>query len=170
MRAKLDFIYKGGKTKRFHTADTLTTQNVAEHSFGVAWFVHLLNPEGRKEVILAALSHDLAEHLVGDVSSPTKRLYPELKNAVDLAENALLNNAQLNFESLLTSEEKRILKLADMFDGMMFCIRERSMGSKVVIPIYENFYNYTVEILKEELTEYKLFSSIRYLWEKTNGR
>jgi len=90
---KLMFVYKGGRTKRFHTADILTTQNVAEHSFGVAALVHILDPAARKEVLLAALSHDLAEHLVGDIPSPVKRQFPAVKVEMDIAENTLLANS-----------------------------------------------------------------------------
>lgn len=167
MSAKiLDFIYRGGKTKRFHTADTLTEQNVAEHSFGVAWLVVLLYPSARKEVILAALAHDLAEHIVGDVSSPTKRKYPALKAALDTVEGGLLKDIGLDYEKGLTDIELKILKIADMLDGMMFCVRERKMGSSAVEDIYYNFYNYVKEANATNLLNTKpLLETINTMWE-----
>lgn len=168
MYERLLFIYKGAKTKRYHTADTLTSQTVGEHSFGVAWLVALLHTNPSRHLILAAMAHDLAEHKVGDVSSPTKRQYPELKVLIDTAETNLLNEYGLNFEYVLAPSEKRILKLADNMDGMMFCIRERKMGSKFVRNIYRNYYAYTLELLgtDKESPEHLLFNDIHKAWEK----
>lgn len=164
---KLKFIYKGAKTKRFHTADTLTEQSVAEHSFGVAWLIVLINPSARKELILAALAHDLAEHVVGDVSSPAKRRFPALKSALDVAEGCLLADIGLDYERYLTDAELRILKIADMLDGMMFCVRERRMGSKVVVEVYNNFKSYLAEFIRDpEHPAFDIFTTIDLMWEK----
>lgn len=166
---RLLFIYKGAKTKRYHAADTLTSQTVGEHSFGVAWLVCLLHPHPRKELILAALAHDLAEHLVGDVSSPAKRKYPMLKQIVETAEAALLREYGLDYEGYLNPAEARALKLADNMDGMMFCVRERKMGSKFVRKIYSNYYTYTYELLTDfDLEARELFNDINKAWEKYN--
>lgn len=168
---KLKFIYKGANTHRFHTADTLTQQTVGQHSFGVAWLVLLIAPNSRKEVICAALAHDLAEHIVGDVASPAKRRFPDLAIAVNNAEAVLLNNMGLDWETGLTDAESRVVKLADMLDGMMFCVRERRMGSKVACTIYDNFYKYAVEVIKrEDEAAYELLLTINHMWEKYDGR
>lgn len=147
MEAQLDFILRGAKTKRFHTADTLTTQNVGEHSFGVAWIVHLVDPYARKGLILAALAHDLAEHVVGDVSSVVKREIPELRELLHEAESEKLNAAALDFEAVLTTDERRILKFADLLDGMLFCVREKQMGSSRADAVYCNFLQYIRHVL-----------------------
>lgn len=175
LATKLKFIYKGANTHRFHTADTLTKQTVGQHSFGVAWLVLLLAPSARKELICAALAHDLAEHIVGDVASPAKRRFPDLAVAVSKAEGVLLNNMGLDWEGGLTDHELRILKLADMLDGMMFCVRERRMGSKVVKEIYDNFYSYIKELISVNnagwfAKEYQeLIEEINNMWEKYDG-
>lgn len=177
LKEQLKFIYHGGKVKRYHTSDTLTAQTVAEHSFGVAWLCVLLKPLASRELLLAALAHDLGERILGDIPSPAKRLYPDIKRALDDAEQDLLDEAGLDFPSNLTTEELTILKIADIFDGMLFCIRERRMGSKAVIKIYDNFSSYyTDEILykKGELQEDKpgleLFKIIKQMWSKYNDR
>lgn len=167
---RLQFIYAGAQTKRYHTADTLTDQTVGAHSFGVAWLVVALLPNASRHLLLAAMSHDLAEHRVGDVSSPTKRKYPALKHLVDTAESELLDYYGLNYEAELTTEERRVLKLADNMDGMMFCVRERKMGSRAVCPIYENYFTYTNELFIGEVLHdnaaYDLFNDINNAWEK----
>lgn len=169
LEKRLKFIYKGGLTKRFHTADTLTEQSVAEHSFGVAWVIVLIYPSARKELILAALAHDLAEHVVGDVSSPAKRRYPALKAALDAAEGNVLAEVGLDYERGLSDHELRMLKIADMLDGMMYCVRERLMGSMRSIKIYNNFKSYLAEFIKEpEHPAFDMFTTINLLWEKYN--
>lgn len=168
---RLKFIYKGAKTKRFHTADTLTEQTVGEHSFGVAWLVWLIAPTARKELLLAALAHDLAEHIVGDVSSPAKRRFPALKTALDAAEGTLLKDMGLDFESGLTDFEHRILKIADMLDGMLFCVRERRMGSRVVDDVYTNFRKYLEEVIKDPADlAFEIFVTINLMWENIHVR
>lgn len=166
---QLKFIYKGAKTKRFHTADTLTEQSVGEHSFGVAWLIVLIDPNARRELILAAMAHDLAEHVIGDVSSPAKRQYPALKAALDAAEGNILAEMGLDFEAKLTTEERKLLKVADMLDGMMFCVRERRMGSKVPCKIYDNFYRYVKEIEGVSYETQDLVNSVNNMWEKYNA-
>lgn len=170
MKRTLEFIFRGAKTRRFHTADTLTTQTVGEHSFGVAWLVILLNPSARKELILAALAHDLAEHVVGDVASPAKRAFPALKSALDSAEALALCGAGLDYTKGLADSELRLLKYADMLDGMLFCVRERKMGSVVVTEIYERFRQYASEVKGLPPSAEELFNTITYEWEKVNGR
>ena len=169
MEQLLNFIYKGAQTKRFHTADTQTSQTVGAHSFGVAWLVVLISPTARKELILAALAHDLAEHIVGDVSSPTKRAFPALRAAVDEAEGAALKAVGLDYAAGLTCHEQKVLKCADMLDGMMFCVRARRMGDLGVKEIYNNFYAYVSEItLTEHVKE--LVSVVAKQWEEVNGK
>jgi len=180
LKEKLEFIQRGGKTKRFHTADTLTTQTVGEHSFGVAWLVTLMLPSIRKELILAALAHDLAEHVVGDVSSPAKRKHPALKAALDVAEGSALSEVGLSYEPLLYHHEKLALKLADMLDGLLFCVRERQMGSAVATPIYYNFLSYigthlagedfNVDTKEVKIAAKDILEIILTLWEDANER
>lgn len=164
---KLLFIVRGGKTKRFHTADTLTHQTVAEHSFGVAWLCHLLLPNARKDLILAALAHDLAEHVVGDVSSVFKKAHPEVRASLQVLEDKLLKEHGMGFEAGLTDDERRVLKVADLMDGMLFCLRERSMGSKIAIEIYNNFKNYVCEYVRTQEESY-LVDQIDNMWKELN--
>lgn len=164
---KLLFIVRGGKTKRFHTADTLTEQTVAEHSFGVAWLCHLLLPNARKDVILAALAHDLAEHVVGDVSSVFKKAHPDFRMSLQVLEDKLLKEHGVGFEVGLTDEERRVLKVADLVDGMLFCLRERSMGSKIAVNIYNNFKDYASEYVRTQEEAY-LVEQIDNMWKELN--
>ena len=166
---QLEFIYRGGKTKRFHTADTLTEQNVAEHSFGVAWICAVIYGEAvRKELLLAALAHDLAEHRVGDVSSVVKTQHPDLRQKLELMETNHLVAHELDFAPDLSDEEKKVLKMADMMEGMLFCIRERWLGSRASVGIYGRYRAYTLKLEPSGKAK-MLIDQIHNVWETVNG-
>jgi len=128
VKNKLDFIMAGGAVQRFHTMRTIHPQNVAEHSFGVAWLVYLLTGgKPSAALLLAALGHDLAEHVTGDLPAPAKRalgLGPQFAAAEDAAASA----AGLLLPPL-TDDEAKVLKLADTLELVLYCQRELAMGN-----------------------------------------
>lgn len=150
---QLDFIYKGGASKRFHTLRTIQTQDIAAHSFGVAWLCELLTGgQASKNLIMAALAHDLAEHRVGDIPSPVKRDMGvgELFHDYEMGKLAIVGLSKYYDE--LTEGEGYTLKLADMIDGMMFCLTERNFGNSTIDPVYNNFHLYALQVMKEHPT------------------
>lgn len=163
----LQFIYDGGASKRYHTVDTLRTQDIAAHSFGVAWFCELLTSgEASKNLIMAALAHDLAEHQVGDIPAPAKRRM-EIADLFEQEENNLLKDCGLsNYQASLLAPEKRTLKIADCMDGMMFCVRERKAGNKNVDVVYGRFQSYVLEQVPFNTTEWDVFNKISNRWEE----
>ncbi len=180
----LEFIRKGRETRRFHTNPVLHEQNVAEHSFGVAMLVWVLagstEPGVRLPLLMAALTHDLAEHSMGaDMASPAKRAMPDVYDATGerlgsfrevwgAAEQAHLQTVQLDFEFTLSAEEKRILKLADAMEGALYCIRERAMGNKLIEECFINFRLYICDLV-EHPVELEVLNYIDASWEKANG-
>ena len=147
LQKRFDFIFDGAQSKRFHTVDTLRAQTIAQHSFGVAWLCVLLSESpASSDLILAALSHDLAEHKVGDVPSPTKRALRETGDALEIHEEGFLRDVNLFY--FLTEKEKTILKMADILDGMLFCLRERQLGNSLphIKEVYSNYLRYAQEL------------------------
>lgn len=125
-------IMQFGQTARWHTEINLKRQDVAQHSFNVAWFCWLLM-DGAPSIalIMAALAHDAGERKTGDMPSPTK---------IKLGIGALLDNMEADYlltagydPKLLTAEESRVLKLADALDGAFFCLRELMLGNRLVL-------------------------------------
>ena len=168
MIESLEFLYNGGRTKRFHCFDMNAPQNVAEHSFYVAGLCLLMYSEGEVEnarlgkLIAAAVVHDLAEHKTGDVQSPAKRRNPELKEILDNLEDDYLKESDLFIQ--LGIEDKRRLKMADNLDGLMTCVRERRLGNQSVEEIYVN-YRANVTKLNPEGKEREIFFAIMNMWE-----
>lgn len=146
--AQVDFIERGGRTLRMHTVPTLQPQNVAAHSFGVAWWCWLLSEQAPStNLLMAALQHDLAEHATGDIPAPTKHWLHIQESSARMEVDCLRGVDMPNYQGLLTANEARILKLADCFELAQHCVREVTMGNKCkqLISMFSNVVSYTRE-------------------------
>lgn len=159
----LRIIRAGGSVTRFHTQRTTQAESVGKHSFGVAWLCYLLS-DGKPSMALlvAALAHDLAEYVTGDVPAPVKGANPDLKHALDRVEADVLPGA---LQPPLTEVEARTLKLADIFDGMLFCNEERRLGNLDILPTFEAYYSYAQKFYPLAPAEQEVLNFIL-----TNGR
>lgn len=106
-------LLRSGKTKRWHNNPDMNHSNEtnAEHQWGVAAFVLWLVPDASRELIIAALHHDVGELVVGDLSLDFKRSNPtfaEQHAKIEAAERDKIV-APLN----ITQREVHILKIAD---------------------------------------------------------
>lgn len=91
--------------------------------------------ERRNRVLTAALTHDLAEARYGDLPAPAKReLGKEWSRQFSSVEHTALQSYGLVVD--LPPRDVRGLKLADYIDGCLFCIEERRMGNRAVVPIF----------------------------------
>lgn len=140
MKDAIGFIVGGGEVRRYHTMFTIQQETVGHHSHAVACLVLLLNPEARRELLMAALYHDLAEQHTGDIPSPAKREYGIGEQVADL-EMRLINAAGLTWPDLYESEE-RVLKLADLAHGALSCAREMSLGNRRMEAVFNRFMGY----------------------------
>ena len=132
MATRLDAVQQGGDVKRMHMMTTLEPQTVAAHSYGVAWWCWLIM-DGCPTLglIMAALQHDVAEGVVGDIPSPTKKLLDSQTLAT--MEHDVLVKAELpDFGSLLGETQEIVLKTADILDLMQFCCKEAALGNRTV--------------------------------------
>lgn len=117
-----------GSVERFHNAVGISNQHVSSHSWGVAMLCQHFDPDCSKELIMAALSHDCAEMFTGDIPANTKWELPELKKLLDKYEDKILLDLGLSFE--LTDEEKILLKICDILEGMQYCLGRMQMGER----------------------------------------
>lgn len=142
----LNFLRRAGQVKRYHTELVLKEQNVGEHSFNVAWLCYLMT-DGKPSaaLLLGALAHDAAEHITGDIPSPTKRAL-SIRHVVQGHEEQLMTGVGLALPSM-TAEEDAILKLADALDGFLYCVREISLGNRTLTTVVENYTAYVRELL-----------------------
>jgi len=140
MKTTLQFILDGSAVRRFHTKNVISTETVGHHSHGVAMVTLLLDPQASRSLLMAALFHDLSEHVTGDIPSPAKREYGITSQISDL-ENKLMFEAGIQFPDL-NERDKRTLKLADIAHGALFCVQEMSMGNSQMRAILNTYLSY----------------------------
>ena len=158
MKKTLEFILNGSDVTRYHTLKTHTRETVGHHSHGVAMLCFLLTPTPSRSVLVAALFHDLAEQYTGDIPSPAKRVLNISQTVNDYEHQILKNNGIIMPE--LTNEESRLLKLADIAHGALFCVKEMQMGNKSIRKVFDRYISYAEELhLTSHETE--LFNTIK---------
>lgn len=157
MKTKLAFFNKGSEVVRYHTVHTLQRETVGHHSHGVAMLCAFIDPVASSSLLRAALLHDLAEHVTGDIPSPAKRLYG-IGDQVSRTEEDLLWGADLEIP-YLSDYEKRTLKIADIAQGALFCAREIQLGNREMRTVLNRYISYAQEFDLQE-REQKLFDAI----------
>jgi 5'-deoxynucleotidase YfbR-like HD superfamily hydrolase len=158
MKKLLDFIVAGSEVKRYHTLRTIQEETVGHHSHMVALLCCVLT-EPTPNLLFAALIHDLAEHQLGDIPSPAKREYG-IGEQVNEMEQRLLEDVGLFTDGDLTKEEKRALKLADIFQGMIFCNSELQLGNKKMQLVLDRYKSYAEDMILVGI-ERELFNKIQ---------
>jgi 5'-deoxynucleotidase YfbR-like HD superfamily hydrolase len=144
LREQIDFAHNGGLTRRYHTRPVIQGDNVAEHSYNTSWLLYLIAGENLKSnMIMAAITHDMAEHIMGDIPAPTKRAFTDLAQ-FSVHEDALLE--EYGFAFPLTNNQKRVLKLADIYASVLTCIKERTLGNRHLDDICVKFISYALEL------------------------
>jgi len=157
MKNAIEFMQLGSEVVRYHAMTTLVKETVGHHSHGVAALCYILDPEVSRDVLLAALLHDLSEHLTGDIPSPAKRIYGIGEHVTSL-ELSMLAAAGLTMPKL-TPAELRVVKLADLAQGALFCVREFSLGNTNILKVLDRYLSYAESMNLTE-NERKLFNTI----------
>lgn len=162
MKDTLNFIIAGSEVTRYHTVTTLVKETVGHHSHGVAMLALLLNPRASRQVLMAALFHDLAEHQTGDIPSPAKRQFG-IGDKVDELEHRLMRAAGIVMPEL-TPDDARTVKLADLAQGALFCVREISLGNSRMRAVLDRYLAYAQEMILVG-RERELFNIIKEIAE-----
>ena len=125
---RAELIRAGGAVQRYHVLRTVQRQTNAEHQWGVAMIVEeLTGGNASKELIMAAMLHDVAEAVTGDTPYTAKQRSPELSAGLHKLEKAVEEDAGINFA--LTHDENATLKMADMLELMWYCDGESLLGN-----------------------------------------
>jgi 5'-deoxynucleotidase YfbR-like HD superfamily hydrolase len=138
---RLALLLRGGAVRRYHAEPAFANhvQTVAEHSWRVAMIVAHLWPD-RPALVLAALYHDAAEGVFGDVPAPVKKILGHpLKEAEHHYEAWLEIAEHLKLEPV----DHARFKCADTLDLVLYC--ENVSGAEHV---YANGVKYLIEHMK----------------------
>jgi 5'-deoxynucleotidase YfbR-like HD superfamily hydrolase len=124
----------GNRVKRYHTVDAVVGETVGHHSANMAILCVLISEQKPTATLLmAALTHDMAEQFTGDIPATAKWDSPELKQALDKME-AKYDRHWFN-TNVVSSYEQRVLKQADMLDLCFKASEEVRMGNYQFKPI-----------------------------------
>lgn len=128
--------------RRYHQIPTHEIDTVGKHSAGVALFCMIIDPGCSRNVLAHALVHDLGEIVTGDIPSPAKKAMPiGVRVAIKAMENKAIEEMGFNLPEL-TDSEARLIKVADMLDGLSFCFEEVMRGNRNINPVGFNFEEY----------------------------
>ena len=159
MKERIEFITLGAEVRRYHTVTTLKEETVGHHSHGVALLCLQLDPQASRDLLYAALVHDLAEQHVGDVPSPAKRSLG-FADKLDELEQTLILSA-LGWVPDLTPAEQRTLKLADIAQGALKCAREIEIGNLRMELVFSRYMAYAESMNLKPGPEQELFNAIK---------
>lgn len=112
-----------GATLRWHTHPRLavTRDRVDAHSARVAILILQLCPGASAALLAAAVIHDLGEAMVGDMSAPVKRKYPDLYAVISGLEAQAIRDLGLDAPDL-SERERAFLKLCDGLDSYLWAL------------------------------------------------
>lgn len=131
-------LVTAGRVKRWHTVSTVGTQTVADHTYGVmCTLLYITDGEASKDLMLAALQHDIAEGMTGDTPHPFKLKHRE---EFDYLEDRALQEINPNcvFMGNLTTDEKLLLKIADLLEMGIWATYELVLGNAYALTIMQN--------------------------------
>jgi 5'-deoxynucleotidase YfbR-like HD superfamily hydrolase len=111
---------------RFHTLPG-NHQNVGHHTWNVMAIIQCFWPDCRKELLLAAMYHDVPEIMSGDIPAPFKWGNPKLSEILETLEANFLK--KYGWHQELTDSERTILKIADTFDLVLYAQEQIALGN-----------------------------------------
>lgn len=113
-------LWASGFTRRWHMNAALSWLDDYDcaHQGRCAMLVMALFPDHSPSLLRAAVTHDAAEFMVGDLSAPFKRAGGKVAQDHGALEAEVLAAMGLDFD--LSKFERRCLKLVDRIDGLLF--------------------------------------------------
>lgn len=137
----------GGNVTRMHILPTITSHNVAEHTFHAAFITMELcaqNEIQSGDCVSYILAHDIAEGYTGDTPGNVKVDHPNLSGVLAAIETKWERD---NFpyylsERSLSEFEMKLVKSADLLELGYYCVEEREMGNTRVRGVFDNVLSY----------------------------
>jgi 5'-deoxynucleotidase YfbR-like HD superfamily hydrolase len=172
VKKELEFLMETGDVERNHTHPGLLSDRVARHSWGVAMLAYMIgSARGHvtTHLLMAALTHDMGEVASSDVCGATKSLLsPAARREIEGIEAKARHMFDMDFSFTIRDSEKEALWMADKFEYLLRCIRERRMGNLGVYRGYREVcrdVTLFMETTVTNLVEREIFSAIISLWK-----
>lgn len=171
--AAVRYLTDAIRVQRMHACvNQLVKQTDGEHSAEVAMLCDLLTPGGASAVLLrAALRHDLAELVWGDIPAPAKLLIEQCGGAELLGAKEAETLADVNLAvgvHMLTPKEQRTLKMADSFSGALHCVYSRGLGAVRVASMFARYRQYIERMMPLTSPETAVYDQILKQWKEVH--
>ena len=133
---RIKAVREAGWVQRMHTTPHHRPHTVAQHSWSMAAMLLLLHPDPSRELIQAALFHDVAERWTGDMPAPMKWwINPEIGIAMAHAEAGIL--IELGLANKLSEEETKWLRALDILDLYLYAKDELNLGNRHMQEVHD---------------------------------
>lgn len=111
-------LYEASRLFRWHTHQLPISQNLADHSYGVALIISIMHPNPSVNLLKAALWHDLHESRLGDWPFTAKEESPSLREFEKAYEQKF--RMEMGIEYKLEADEQLWLTFADRLESFYF--------------------------------------------------
>jgi len=165
-------LRQGTAVKRFHTRPRIVGETVGHHTCNLCHLLLLLEPDCRKELLVAALYHDVPEGFTGDVPAPAKWASEPAAQALKELEQRFCAAYTIP-QPELYPYEKVLLKAADMLDLALSSIEELGLGNRSAVELIENAqeYIYQLELYEEHRAIVEnLVTEVRNKWVQIKSK
>lgn len=162
----------GNNVKRFHTTHRTQEETVGHHSANVCAILLRLVPDCSREMLVAALMHDIPESYTGDVPAPFKWDHPDIAKGLKEGELAYISANEIPHPHL-TEFEKDMLKVADMVDLVLSSLEEMGRGNQYARELVSNGQQYLIDMeLEQDVFETigVMVGEVKDRWQLTTSR
>lgn len=136
---KLMFVYGAGQTRRWHAMQhVIRTETVAAHTWNVVMWIIILHPNPSMGLLRAALVHDIAEFVTGDMPRWIKEK-AGVREMMHTLEDEVLAGQGLAVD--ITVEDQQWLDAVDLFDAWLFLRQNLLAGNRLVTDSYQRATN-----------------------------
>lgn len=143
---------EAGGVERFHAEPQVRCQTVGLHTYGVCAILIamgcLLEPEDRW-LMGAAILHDAPERWTGDMPFPVKRSSAAIKTMMDTMDTAVSMDKLFPI-TRLSHRQETLLKLADMLEGLHWCLSGNEHRGRARIEVSEVWDKAIKDLLVEK--------------------
>ena len=130
------------EVSRWHTRQPIFAETVGHHSANVALLIHYLSDgEASKDLLYAALIHDVGEFYTGDLPAPLKKDDPGLGERVHELDYKYLQQQNIDPPHLVESE-KNLLRAADVLDLLFTSRLEIQCGNSDYKEVFQRGLDY----------------------------
>lgn len=147
-------------TIRYSTQPKIINENVATHSFFVAYIAMVLcdlfhKPVNKEKVLSMALIHDVEESLTSDIIYTIKHYNQDFSEAVERLNYGIIHEIYADNQTYLDlwqeykegiTQEAKIVEVADRISSLLYIINEIGLGNRTL----EGIFDKTVQIINQQ--------------------